>query len=650
MRLQKQKFIRISALLVAFFPYLGGNAQSDPELLQQIKSKYPNEKSVELNKDITFEIRMVKGKPEITMRSNEKVIYLKDMSVMGAKQSVYSSEDFKLASYEANVYYLKDGKYKKTSIKDKKEISNYQQYVFYDDMHEYSIDFGNIEEGSIVELNTVHQLKDPRLMRTVFFNEYVPIDELTVKFIVDPDIDISFVPCSLDKINLNYTQINEKSAKLFQWSGKKIPAIEVEENTPNEKYYIAHIIPIIRSYKSGSETVNVLRNVDDLYKWYYGFIEKVTDNVDNTELQKISDSLTVNRDSELEKVKSIYYWVQSNIKYIAFEDGMGGFIPRRPDDILHKRYGDCKDKSCILYTLLKLAGIKSSFTWIGTTDIPYTYSNVPAPSADNHMIVTYKNNGDYYFLDGTSDNLPLGIPSSFIQGKEALIAIDKDNYEIHTVPVISAEKNLVYDSISIQIIDKQLSGSGMATLSGYPFYFFHNRYSDRDNIDQKETVKNYLEKGNNKFMLVDYKVQYLGQFDNSGSLYYDFTVGDYVKTVDNEIYLNLNMDRSITDFRIDDKRKYPLFFDYNSEYKLKTVVTIPDNYQVSYIPKDTKFDSPEYGYTIKYQVEGNQIIYEHTYYRNAMLIGDDNLKNWKTYIKNIENAYKETVLLSKVQD
>ena len=650
MRLTVRNIIRLFTFFLLAFAGFSASAQYNTEIYQRIKDTYKGEKLVQLHKDVTYEIHLVKGLPQVFIRSNESYIYLKDASVMGVKRSVYSSQSYELTGYEANMYILQGAKYKKTAIKEKKEISNNQNYAFYDDMHEYSIEFNGVKEGTIIELNTVHQITEPRLMRSFFFSEYIPLDEVSVKFIVDNNIDLNIIPVHLDKVQLNYAEIAEKSSKLYQWTGKHIDALEFEDNTPSEKYYVAHVIPIIKSYTINGKPINVLSSVKDLYHWYYSFIKEATTDVNDGDLHKLADSLTVNCKTEIEKVQAIYYWVQSNIKYIAFEYGMGGFIPRKPDDIYHKRYGDCKDKSCILYSLLKLAGVTSYFTWIGTNDIPYTYREVPAPSTDNHMIVTYKNDTAFYFLDGTSSNLPLGIPSSFIQGKDALIAIDLDNFEIRKVPVLPSEDNLVYDSIFIQIEDQQIAGSGDITVTGYPYYLFHNRYTSRDNSDQKETVKDYLEKGNNKFMLSDYKMQNMHDFDISGNLTYDFTVGDYIKKIDNEIYLNLNMDRTISDYRIDDDRKYPIQFDYNAEYRFKAVLEIPKNYEVGYIPENAEFDSPDYGYKITYELKDNQLIYEHSHYRNTLLIGEDNLKDWKDYIKNIENAYKETVLLRQIKN
>ena len=103
--------------------------------------------------------------------------------------------------------------------------------------------------------------------------------------------------------------------------------------------------------------------------------------------------------------------------------------------------------------MLKIAGIKGYLTWIGTRDIPYNYTELPTPFTDNHMILTYKNGGKVYFLDATGQYLPLELPSSFIQGKEALVGIDSTEYEILKVPVIDADVNSHIDS-SVIWIDK----------------------------------------------------------------------------------------------------------------------------------------------------------------------------------------------------
>ena len=123
------------------------------------------------------------------------------------------------------------------------------------------------------------------------------------------------------------------------------------------------------------------------------------------------------------KARNIYKWVQQNIKYVAFENGMEGFIPREANLVCSRRYGDCKDMASIMTAMLQHAGVTAYFVWIGTRSLPYEYSQVPLPIADNHMISAIKLDTSFIFLDGTDSHCVFGTPPEHIQGKDALIAI-----------------------------------------------------------------------------------------------------------------------------------------------------------------------------------------------------------------------------------
>ena len=62
-----------------------------------------------------------------------------------------------------------------------------------------------------------------------------------------------------------------------------------------------------------------------LYSWYNYLYKKSVNKPD--ELKAKVTELTKGKTTDIEKVKSIFYWVQDNIRYIAFEDGLAGFIP-----------------------------------------------------------------------------------------------------------------------------------------------------------------------------------------------------------------------------------------------------------------------------------------------------------------------------------
>ena len=67
------------------------------------------------------------------------------------------------------------------------------------------------------------------------------------------------------------------------------------------------------------------------------------------------------------------------------------------------------------------------------------------------MIAAYKSNDHIYFLDATGGYLPLGLPSTFIQGKEALVSYGEDQYEVFQVEEISADTNMFIDTIAMNL-------------------------------------------------------------------------------------------------------------------------------------------------------------------------------------------------------
>ena len=106
-----------------------------------------------------------------------------------------------------------------------------------------------------------------------------------------------------------------------------------ESNSPTYKKIFPHIVPIITSYKTKNNTVALANEVDDLYKWYYSLVKNINKDAPDEELVAVVNDLTVNKPNDFEKVKAIYYWAQKNIKYIAFEYALGGFIPRQANDV-----------------------------------------------------------------------------------------------------------------------------------------------------------------------------------------------------------------------------------------------------------------------------------------------------------------------------
>ena len=60
--------------------------------------------------------------------------------------------------------------------------------------------------------------------------------------------------------------------------------------------------------------------------------------------------------SDKEKIANTFAWVQSHIRYLAYEAGVSAHQPATPAETIRKRYGDCKAMSLLLKTLIEGSG------------------------------------------------------------------------------------------------------------------------------------------------------------------------------------------------------------------------------------------------------------------------------------------------------
>ncbi|MBI5533480.1 MAG: DUF3857 domain-containing protein [Deltaproteobacteria bacterium] len=80
-------------------------------------------------------------------------------------------------------------------------------------------------------------------------------------------------------------------------------------------------------------------------------------------------------------------FVQEQIRYVGLEIGMGRRRPARAGDVLRRRYGDCKDKSVLLVSLLRAGGISADPALVSTSIGPILTDMMPSPGLFDHVIV-----------------------------------------------------------------------------------------------------------------------------------------------------------------------------------------------------------------------------------------------------------------------
>jgi len=640
--LNMNKCYKIYTVILFFVAGLtvGVKAQSTADL----QKKYAGEQAVVIAHSLYYHISLRDGQPLVQSEENQQILYLSSES--GAYFSKYDFYHGSFDTVQQYSAYTRTAEGKKIRVTDFKTTHNVSKGIFYDDIKETSFDFPAITPGAIgiLDISTIH--KDPHLLSPFYFSRGVPVAGAELKISFPKSMTVRYVLKGNDTGRVVFRQEEKHGEIIYTFQVKDYPADKPYPDAPSSPWYRPHVVFYIEKYlDQQGQPVNYLSSPDDLFRLDQGYLKNINKQT-GPELKFIVDSLCRNSHSPEEKARKIYGWVQQNIRYIAFEQGLEGFIPRDANLVCSRRFGDCKDMSSILTTMLRAAGLEAYYTWIGTRGLPYTYAETPLPIVDNHMISTLRLGQQYIFLDATDPNCAYGMPTEMIQDKQAMVAISDSTYKILTVPVVAKESNLLTDTTTLDLTDKGLKGNISTDLTGYFSMSLQRMLTYLDPNDKERQIKERFKRGSNKFQLESYQVG-----DRSDKAHIrltgTFTLQDYAKHIGNDWYLNMNLFKFYEHEEIDyPKRKTPIEFDYRYRRKYVVVLNIPQGYHISYKPAGKSYHNAVWGFEISYETKTNQLIFTQEFDNDHLLLTEGQFSDWNKVLENLFPLYKETISIT----
>ncbi len=616
------------------------------QTVEELSKQFPGDKAVMLNKVLEYTIDVKNGEPVVDSHSNQQIEFIDGNSASYMGNFGFSQSNFQQAvAYEA---YTRTPDDKKMKVSEFKTSDDKESFVFYDDVKYTKFNFPSVEAGAVGNLDVSYHDKDPHLLSPFYFASYIPVVNSELKITVSKDVAIKFRLMGLDTSKITVTTEDKHHNKIYTFQYKNCRADKSYTDAPDYDWYSPRVIFYIESYKDDKDNVvPYLGTNNDLFKLNYSYVKAVNGQI-TPELKHIVDSLTTGVATPEGKARAIYGWVQHSIKYVAFEDGMGGFVPRDAGLVCSRRYGDCKDMASILTEMLNTAGVPAYFTWIGTRDMPYKFSDLPLPMVSNHMISTISLNGKYVFLDGTDPTCVFGTPSAGIQDKEAMIAVNDKEYKILTVPVPEKDKNVICDTTWLEITPDGVKGTVDRQMQGYFATEAYGELMYRNQKDMQDYFKGEFVRGSNNFHLDTFRVSKQAN-PNDIMLSAQFTLPDYAKKLGNDYYLNMNLFKFYQKAKLDyPERQVPVSRDYKFTKRYVTILKIPDGYKLTYLPQSKTFHNNIWGFNIHYEQKNNTVIFTQEFYNDDLILTSDKFKAWNDVLDSLLPTYRETLSLSKI--
>jgi hypothetical protein len=635
---------KVILLLTFNFCFIGFSQKNidptvtDIELAKSIRGKY--EKSdiaiLESTENISFDFNKSTSSVTVNLSVDELLMNINHRADI-FKYEFYDSSS-KIENFE--IKYRND---KLASFRIEDEFYK-DNDLFYNDARIKHVKIDFPVQGYTYSYHLDKKFEDVKYFTSFYFNDEYPVLKKKVTITVPTWLNVELKEMNFNDFPIvkKQTTDSKKNTTTITYEYNDIPIVLNEIKSPGRSYLYPHVLVIAKSAEINGKKITLFNETADLYAWYRS-LTKQLNNSSEPFKAKVSE-LTANAKTDDEKIKNIYYWVQDNIRYIAFEDGIAGFKPDDAQNVYQKRYGDCKGMANLIKQMLILAGFDARLTWIGTRHIAYNYS-IPSLSVDNHMICTVMHNGKQLFLDGTEKNISLTEYAERIQNKEVMIE-NGEEYIISKVPSVAVTQNKETFRARLIMDGIKLKGDCKQTYLGESRTEFQNIYHSFETNRKQEELEGYLAKNDKNNHVTNIKTSDLKSREEVLTIDYALESENRVSIFDDEIYLNFEFMNEYKKFFFKD-RKTDYELDYKTYFDSEITIVLPDGYKIDQLPAPIIDKQDDYQVEISFSLNGNELIYKKLFVFKNAIMRKPQQEIWNTTHKKITDLYNSTLTLVK---
>jgi transglutaminase-like putative cysteine protease len=407
-------------------------ADPDPAVLDAIKkvkaSDYPSANAVSIVNDQAV-VYQANGQFTTTIHTVGLVLTQAGKEQSASASLPYAKDGEKVEVVTAQVI-KPSGKTVPVAAKDIQDTEQSGEMNIYDpNGRAVKVTFANLDVGDAVELT--YKLTRITPTREGFFNDMYQFQStepiVSGTYTVDGPASLPLVteiyhPERAPKIAVTKTRTGERIH--YSWSVKSSPQL-VPEPGMNFSVELPQLV------------VTTDPSWQHFSQWWGKLTEKQMEAT--PELKAKVAELVKDKKTDAEKIKALYDFVSSDIRYRGL--GVGprtGYTPRKAHDTMTSRWGVCRDVSILLTTMLRTQGYKAFpvLTNVGDPVLPKI-----AYDGFNHAIVAMpKPGGGWTYLDPTAKNMNEMLPAN--EAEQNTLVSTLDGEPLGSIPAIDPAANL----------------------------------------------------------------------------------------------------------------------------------------------------------------------------------------------------------------
>ena len=507
-----------------------------------------------------------------------------------------------------------------------------------------------MSDGCIIDYaystNNVGHLKRGEFWRQVYFQTSEPVRYY--RFTVHtPKKKQLHYHIQGPQIKPTITEANYTRSYTFET--RNVPPLREEEFMP--------------ALKDLSYSINIssLDSWDSLMEWYATLIRE--QDYITPDIEKKTKALLAGAWTRKEKIKRLYEYVATNIDYVGIELGIWAIKPRQAPKIFKDGYGDCKDKTTLLSTMLSVAGITSYPVLIPAGKSSKVVREIPSLAYFNHMILAAEENedGDLIWLDPTAETCAFGDLPAGDQDRWALIVnpdfLKKEKeqgqegmanrlYQFAKSPAIAAEENLKRVVTQIQV-EKELSvkATQEILLTGE---FNTKLRSQLKYITPEQRAKflhEYMEL-DNRAKLDGIEISDLNKMEDTLKITLTWHCSDYLFAIGRQFVLELPLVKHpYAALLSEESRVHPVLIGKALTFENEVNVNLPSSFSVDAVPEDREIGNAVGAIKLKYTKSNRKMVMKQTVRFEMPTVNIDQVAPLKELVRLASNPGTKRMML-----
>lgn len=445
-------------------------------------------------------------------------------------------------------------------------------------------------------------------------------------------------------INISDPEINSTDAeKIYLWEVSNVLPYKYE----SYNYYKENYAPIVRL---APNEFSMDGYPGDLSSWssFALWINKLNEGKNTLTSDQLKEikSLIKESDTNIEKIRKVYNYMQNRTRYVSIQLGIGGLQPFDASFVHEKSYGDCKALSFYTKSLLEAIGITSYYTLIEAGRHPDELNEAFTYDPFNHVILTVPLEKDTVWLECTSQTNPFGYLGTFTSDRKALLIdqnggklisttsyTENDNIQITTAKVNLDKKGSAYASIERSYMGIEVENDG--------FQYMLLKTKD----DQDKWFYDELSWGD--FKVSDYKLKEISDdFVPSAGFTIDLEINQLAKNSVNRLFLKPAHFTDISYMTLKElTRKKDLYIRYPYSQIDTIYYNFPDAYHVEKSLEDVEINNKYGSFSRKIEVNENGIKYIRRFVIKKGKYSPEEYSKFKEFIRDVQKFDRQQLVM-----